>query len=164
LLLPGCVPVILQSPEVSRDAVVPDTVQIVGVVDAKLADSPELAVAERVILVNATCVPVIAGNVMVCAGNVTAKVSDMVGAARYVVLPACLAWMAQLPPAIIVAVVPETVQIADVVESKLTVRPELAVAVNVSTAPGCWLGMAPKEMVWLAWWTSKLSETGDAAA
>ena len=43
--------------------------------------------------------------------------------------------------------VPETVQTPAVVEVKLTVRLEVAVADSVSGVPTVWVGMAPKLMV-----------------
>jgi hypothetical protein len=57
--------------------------------------------------------------------------------------------MVQVPAAISVAVEPETVQIADVLDVKLTGRPELAVAVKLSDVPAVWLAMTPKEICWL---------------
>ena len=50
-------------------------------------------------------------------------------------LPAWLASMVQLPDAINVAVVPETVQTVGVAEVNATVRPELADAESVSGVP-----------------------------
>ena len=49
-------------------------------------------------------------------------------AAAYVALPAWLATMEQVPPPTTVTVVPATVHTVGVVEAKLTVRPELEVA------------------------------------
>jgi hypothetical protein len=54
-----------------------------------------------------------------------------------------------VPAAIKLAVVPETVQTADVVEAKLTVRPELAVAESVSCVPAGCVEIVPKVMIWL---------------
>ena len=59
----------------------PDTVQMVGVNDAKLTANPELAVADSGDVVRATSVAVMAGNVMLCGVNVTVKVREMVAAA-----------------------------------------------------------------------------------
>ena len=72
--------------------------------------------------------------------------------------------MVQVPAAINVAVVPETVQTLVVAEVKVTVRPELAVAESVSGVPTvCGPGLA-KVMV-CAWpLTVKLCGTGVAAA
>jgi hypothetical protein len=66
---------------VSREALAPDTVQIVGVNDAKLTGNPELAVADSGNVFRATSVAVIAGNVMVCGVNVTVKLRETVLAA-----------------------------------------------------------------------------------
>ena len=71
----------------------------------------------------------------------------------------------QVPAATSVTVVPLTVQIGVVVEAKLTVKPELAVAESVTeplpktTEAGC-----VNVMVCAACVTSKLFETGAAAA
>ena len=50
-------------------------------------------------------------------------------------MPACVAWMVQVPAATNVAVAPPTVQTLAVVEAKLTARPELAVALSASGVP-----------------------------
>ena len=56
----------MQVPAISSDAVLPLTVQTVGVVDAKLTANPELAVAMSESLVAAVCAA-IAPNIIVCA-------------------------------------------------------------------------------------------------
>jgi hypothetical protein len=57
----------------------------------------------------------------------------------------------QVPPLASVRAVPETVHTVDVVDEKLTVRPEDAVALSVSGAvPYAWFERALKVMVWLA--------------
>jgi hypothetical protein len=71
--------------------------------------------------------------------------------------------MVQVPAAMKVAVVPETVQTLVVVEAKLTVKPELAVAVSVSGVPMlCVLGAA-KVIVCDFELTLKLCVTAGAA-
>jgi hypothetical protein len=62
----------LQVPLESRVAVVPETVQAVGVIEANVTANPELAVADSVTGVPYVCVG-IAGNVIVCVASVTAK-------------------------------------------------------------------------------------------
>jgi hypothetical protein len=72
-----------------------------------------------------------------------------------------------VPAARKVAVVPETVQTDCVVEAKLTARPEVAVAVNVSGVPTVCVAGVAKEMVCAikgAACTAKLRVTGVAAA
>ena len=65
------------------------------------------------------------------------------------VLPACVAWMMQVPPETSVTVATDTVQTAVVCELKLTVRPEDAVALTVNGAvPKTRFESAPKLMVW----------------
>ena len=56
-----------------------------------------------------------------------------------VLLPAWLAWIVQLPAAVNVAVVPETVHTLVVCEVKLTVNPDVAVAESVSGIPTTWV-------------------------
>ena len=62
------------------------------------------------------------------------------------------------------AVAPETVQTAEVVEAKLTAKPELADAESVSGVPTVWVAMAPKETVCVLPLSVKLCKTGGAAA
>jgi hypothetical protein len=54
-------------------------------------------------------------------------------------LPACEAWIVQVPEASSEAVVPETVQIAGVVDAKFTARPDVAVAERAAVDPAIWL-------------------------
>jgi hypothetical protein len=68
-------------------------------------------------------------------------------AAAQALLPAWLASMVQIPEAINVAVVPETVQMLVVVEVKATGRPELAVAESASGEPTVCAGIVGKVMV-----------------
>ena len=56
--------------------------------------------------------------------------------------------MLQLPCSINVALLPDTVQTAVVVEVKLTAKPELADALSVSVFPTVWVGIALKVMLW----------------
>jgi len=78
--LPACEAVMEQVPPVSNDAEVPETVQMVGVVEANLTARPELAVADRARVEPASCVPVIAGKVIVCVSRTT-KLLPTAGAA-----------------------------------------------------------------------------------
>jgi hypothetical protein len=55
--------------------------------------------------------------------------------------------MVQVPEAINVAVVPETVQILVVVEEKVTAKPDVAVAESVSGVPTVWVPGVGKLMV-----------------
>ena len=78
------------------------------------------------------------------------KLRETSVAAAQLASPAWLAVIAQLPVWRSVSVVPETVQTLAVVEAKLTVRPEVAVADNVSgEAESEALGSAAKLIVWL---------------
>ena len=80
-------------------------------------------------------------------------------------LPACVALMAHRPAATSVTVLPETVQVAVVVEAKLTARPEDAVAetVNGGVLIG-WFDKGAKLMVCASFVTVKAWVTGVAAA
>jgi hypothetical protein len=80
-------------------------------------------------------------------------------------LPVWLAVIEHSPSATSVSVLPATVQTADVAETKLTARPELAVAAieNGATLKATLLS-APKVMVCDAGVTVKLRVTGVAAA
>lgn len=95
--------------------------------------------------------------------SATVKLWLTAGAPRYSPLPACVAWMVHFPAAVGVAVVPETVQTDRVMEAKLTVSPELEIAVRCSGVPTIWLAMGPKVMVWLAWPTPKVWFAAGAA-
>ncbi len=55
--------------------------------------------------------------------------------------------MVQVPAARNVAVLPETVQTVVVEDVKVTLRPELAVALNASVVPAAWLAGAGNVMV-----------------
>ena len=73
--------------------------------------------------------------------------------------------MLQVPTATSDTDEPETVQTAGVVEAKLTVKPELAVApIMNGAAPSVWLESAAKAMDWDFPVTVKLRSTGVAAA
>jgi hypothetical protein len=80
----------VQVPEVSMVAVVPETEQLTGVVDAKLTAKPELAEAESVSGVPTVWVAIVP-KVMVCEVAFTVKLRETGVAAAYVELPACVA-------------------------------------------------------------------------
>jgi hypothetical protein len=121
---------------------------MVGVLEVKLTGRPELAVAVSVTGIEVLITWAgIAAKVMVCAMGLTVKLCVTMGAAAYTVLPACVAWMVQVPAASSEAVDPETVQMVSVVELRLTGRPELAVAVNATVVLAVWAGINTKVMV-----------------
>ena len=72
--------------------------------------------------------------------------------------------MVQLPCATNVAVLPDSVQTAGVVEVKLTAKPEVADALSVRVFPTVCVGIALKVMVCDCWMTEKLCEIVGAAA
>src|SRR5260370_38727991 len=73
--------------------------------------------------------------------------------------------MEHCPPRTRVTVLPDTEQTADVVELKLTSRPEVDMALIPNGAPPrTWFGIAGKLMVCVTCNTSKLLLTGAAAA
>ena len=79
-------------------------------------------------------------------------------------MPTWLAVIEHVPAARGVSVEPLTVQMLVVVEAKLTVSPELAVAVKVNGETGSvTVAGAPKVMVWEPWLTVKLWLTEEAA-
>jgi hypothetical protein len=85
-------------------------------------------------------------------------------AAAYVAFPDWLAVIEQVPAASTVTVVPLTVQMLAVFEAKVTVRPELAVALTVNgVTPRVTLLNGANVMVWVPE-TEKVWVTGVAAA
>jgi hypothetical protein len=68
----------------------------------------------------------------------TVKLCWTIVAGAYVVLPDCVASIVHSPGVRNVAVVMETVQTLNVVEAKLTARPEVAVATSPSGVPTVW--------------------------
>ena len=80
-------------------------------------------------------------------------------------LPAWLAPMAHVPAPTSVSAVPLTLHTLGVVDSNVTARPEVAVAIRAAGAvPSVWLPGEMKEMVWVPAATVKEFETGAAAA
>jgi hypothetical protein len=126
----------VQVPDATNVAVVPLTVQMLVVCEAKDTTRPEVAVADSVSGVPTVCVPGLE-KVMVwlCIDAFTVKLCETAAAAAYVELPACVAWRVQVPAATKVAVVLLTVQMLVVCDAKDTARPELAVADSVNGVP-----------------------------
>ena len=136
----------VQVPAVSIEAMMPETEQTVGVVELKATGRPEVELAIRRTAVS-TIVVGMAGKLMVCGACETEKLCKTMGAALYVLLPVCEAWMVQDPATRKEAVVPETVQTAGVSELKPTARPEVEVAERPRLVSAIWVGMAGKVMV-----------------
>jgi hypothetical protein len=67
--------------------------------------------------------------------EVTERLCETGAAAAKFELPGCVAWMVQVPAAIGVAVLPETVQMDEVSEANVTASPELAVAFKLTGVP-----------------------------
>jgi hypothetical protein len=138
--VPPCEATIVQVPAAAKEAVEPVTEQTELGDAVYVTARPELAEA-----VNVSDVPTVWAamglKVMVCVPALTVKLCVAGVAAAYWPPPGCDAVMVQVPWAINVAVVPETIQTEGVVEAKLTVRPvavppELTdVALNVSVVP-----------------------------
>jgi len=165
LVLPTCVARLVQVPAATSVTVEPDTVHTAGVVEPKLTVRPEDAVA----LTANGAVPngwfESVPKAMVWLPFVTWKLWFTAVASAQLVLPPCVAWMVQMPAATSVTVEPDTVQTAGVVEPKLTVKPEDAVALTAKGAvPNGWFESVPKAMVWLPFVTWKLWFTAVAAA
>jgi hypothetical protein len=165
LVLPPCAAWMVQGPAATSVTVAPDTVQTDGVVEAKLTAKPEDAVAPTV----NGAVPKgwfeSAPKVMVWPPGVTWKLWFTGVAAAQLELPACVAWMVQVPTATSVTVAPDTAQMESVVAAKLTARPEEAVAPSGNEpVSNDRLASAPKLMVWLPGVTWKLWSTGVAGS
>ena len=138
---------------------------MLGVSDAKLTGSPEVAVAVNVTTCPAFCGDAIAAKEIVwLVPAVTAKLCETTGAVPYMLLPGWLAWMVQVPEASMEAVVPETEQVAGVVELKPTGKPELAVAERATDWVRIWAEIAPNVIVCPSGLTEKLWETAGAIA
>jgi hypothetical protein len=97
----------------------------------------------------------------------TVKLCVTAGAAANITpSPDWLAWMIQFPSASSIAVEAETVQMAGVVDVKLTGKFELAVAVNITGAVILIViaGMTPNVIVWSNRLTVKVCATNEAGA
>ena len=91
------------------------------------------------------------GIVMVCGAFVIVNVRGTGLAALYAGFPACEAVIAQVPVVRIEMSKPATVQMDGEVEVRVTVRPELAVALTVRVVVSrVWFGGLAKLMVWVA--------------
>ncbi len=99
-------------PAASIVAFVPDTEQVLGVLEAKLTASPELEDAVRLNDPPTVCAGM-APNVMDWDLSPTLKLCVAGAAAAYCELPACEAWIVHEPAASIVAVVPDTEQMVE---------------------------------------------------
>ena len=161
--LPACEAWIVHVPAASSVALVPETEQMVGVLEAKLTASPEVEDAVRLSDPPTLCAGM-APKVMVWDLSPTLKLCVTGAAAAYCELPACEAWIEHVPAASMVALVPDTEQMAGVLDAKLTASPEVEDAVRLSVPPTDCAGMAPKVIVWDLSPTLKLCVTGTAAA
>ncbi len=127
-----------------------------------IAAPPVLAGAVKV--TDAWVSPAVAVPMVGASGTIafTAKLRDTVGAALVLALPAWSASMVQVPAVTKVKAPPEVIVQTPVVdEVKLTVKPEVAVALSVGVVPKfCAPGLA-KVMVWLALGVAEL-EAPDA--
>jgi hypothetical protein len=146
--LPDWFALIVHVPTATGVTVVPLTVQNPVVVLVNVTESPDDELA-----LSAIGAPngfaVMAPNVIVWFARATVNERDN-EVALYAALPAWTALIVQVPAATKVAVVPLTVQMDGVFDVKLTVRPELEVAVSASV-PGnmdC-VAIAANVMVWL---------------
>ncbi len=118
------------------------------VVELNVTARPDEAVALTVKSAAVTGLFDRAPKVIVWLALPTVKLCDTDGAALYVALPAWSALIVQVPVDTRWTVEPLTVQTPVVVELKVTVRPELAVALTAkSAAPYVLFERAPKVMV-----------------
>ena len=101
-------------------------------------------------------------NVIVCAPT-TKKDADCVEAGAKMVLPGCEAITMQVPGAMRVRVLPDTVQAEELIDSNCTVKPEVAVAASAAVVPALWFPGEAKVMDCVAWATVKVLVTVGAA-
>ena len=134
--MPAWLAVTPQVPILVKVTTFPEMLQVPFWTILKLTARPELAVALSVNL-RPSIWAGMALKVMTCdlSVAVTVKLCVTGVAALYTLLPGCEATIVQVPAASKVAVLPETVQTLLVEELKLTLRPELAVAVNATVVP-----------------------------
>src|SRR2546428_918797 len=128
LLLPAWEAVIVRLPAAARVTVLPETVQ--WPVAAKLTARPDEAVA---VTVNGGSLAVLSASglkVIVWSPFAMLNVRGTSGAGLKLLFPPWEAVIVQLPAAVRVPVLPETVQLP--VAAKLTARPEEAIAVTVN--------------------------------
>jgi hypothetical protein len=131
MVFPAWLAVIEHDPAATNVREVPLTVQIVGVVEAKLIVRPLVEVATNV-YGDWARVKVVAGEkVIVWVALVMVIERVTFGAGEYVAFPAWFAVRVQVPVTRRVKTFPETVHTVVVLEVRVTVKPLLAVAVNV---------------------------------
>ena len=150
-------------PEISSEAVLPETVQTEGVREVSFTTSPELALADRTSVEAAYSSVVTPGKLMVWLARWTVKLRLTAVAARYSALPAWVAWIVHVPSVSKEASAAETVHIEGVSEVKLTGRADEAVADTFSVEAAYSVAvMAGKLMVWLTCAaTLKLTAAGE---
>ena len=125
MALPACVAWMSQVPAMRNEAVLPESVQTVGVTELRVTGRPELELALSASCDKAYLVPVTGVTVMLWWARCTTTTCVTGNAAPYRALPACVACRMQEPPMSNETVLPETVQTVGVVVLKLTARPEL---------------------------------------
>jgi hypothetical protein len=170
VLLPTWLASSVHVPVATKVSVLPLTVQTPVVVDVSTTGKPELALATKAAGVMPKVWVPGAVKLMVCAVNgaaATLKLRETVVAAKKAPLPVWLASTEQVPTATSVSVVPATVHTPGVVDAKVTVKPEVALALSAAGAvPRVWLPGDVKVMLCAsgAAKTVKLRETLGAAA
>jgi hypothetical protein len=118
------------------------------VVDKKVIARPEEAVAVSVIVAFPKGTSESGPKVTVWLWGATLKLWSTGVAALNPVLPVWEASMVQVPAETSVTVAPETVHTGAVIDLKLTVRPDEAVALTVKgDAPNVWSGIVPNVIV-----------------
>lgn len=145
MALPAWLAASVQLPAATKVKAVPLTVHTAGVLDANVTGRPELALAIKA----AGALPSVwlpgDTKVMVCAPWLTAKDCTTEVAALKLALPAWLALMVQVPTPTSVALVLATVHTVGVDDTRLTARPELALATNANgVVLKAWLAGAVK--------------------
>ena len=165
LLLPAWLASSVQVPAATSAKLVPPTVQTPGVAEAKLTTRPDVALATK----GAGAVPSVwlpgELNVMSCEAPLTVKVRTTALAAAKLLLPGWLAVTVQAPIATSDKAVPLTVQTPVVDDTRVTAKPDVAVATRAGGAvPSVWLPGDAKVIDCGAATTAKVFNTVAAAA
>lgn len=130
MLLPSWPALSVQLPTLSSVKVLPLTVQTAGVLELKVTGKPDVELATSA----AGVLPRVwlpgEMKVMVCAATTTVKERDTDVAASKLALPAWLALTVQVPTLSSVRLAAAVVHTAGVLETKVTVKPELALATS----------------------------------
>ena len=147
--LPAWLATTVQVPAANSSSVLPLALHTSGLLLSKPTGRPELAWASSATTgLPRVCVPGLA-KLMAWAVGSTVKLTSTAGAAAKRRSPAWLAATVQVPAAFRVSAVPVTPQMSGLVATKLTARPEVAVAANAGAGlPRVWVPTLARLRVW----------------